>query len=416
MSGTENGAAAETLLSQSAATVEEAPPVPDLTPPPPPPGGGSRVVRWLVAGAVGLTLLAGAAVAVLLLASSKHKPKPPPPPPPLTSAQIAKIAGKSTVLVVARGKSSSPLFNGGSNLLGIESGIVWDPNGDIVTCAHGVVNARDVQVGFNGGTLIPAKVVGVNVAKDVAVIRVGRSDLAGARPVVRAPADSVAQGNPAYAAGFADNGGNNLLNIPYQFTTGSVVANSGVGINVQTNPFGPDDNGLLNQVDLIQTDAAINPGNSGGGLFDAKARLIGMNSAAVTQGHTEGFAIKESTLEQVVPSLLAGNSRDYLGLGLIAIPSSLNDQLGIRGGLIVTQVETDSSADQQGLDSLLQQATSNGDLLVLYQVEDHTVTTEQELIEALDQINSGQTVKLSLAEVDSNGNVVSAESPTITMS
>jgi S1-C subfamily serine protease len=361
-------------------------------------------------------LLAGAVVAVLLLAASKHKPAPPPAPKPLTPAQIANDGRASTVLVVARGKSSSPLFSGGSNLLGVESGIVWDPNGDIVTCAHGVVNARDVQVGFNGGALIPAKVVAVNVEKDVAVIRVGRSDLAGARPVVRAPAGSVAQGNPAYAAGFADDGGNNLLNIPYQFTTGSVVADSGVGINVQTNPFGPDDNGLLNQVDLIQTDAAINPGNSGGPLFDAKGRLIGMNSAAVTQGHTEGFAIKETTLEQVVPPLIAGNSHDYLGLGLIASPSSLNNQLSITGGLIVTQVETDSSADQQGLDSLLQQATSNGDLLILYKVEDHPVTTEQELIETLNQINSGQTVKLSLAEVDANGNVVSAESPTITMS
>ncbi|MBV9336825.1 MAG: serine protease [Solirubrobacterales bacterium] len=417
MSTTENGAAAETLLSEPAtASVKETSGIPDLAPPQPPPGGGSRVVRRLLAGAVGLTLLAGAAVAVVLLASSKPKHPRAPTPPPLTTAQVANIGKRSTVLVVARAKSSSPLLNGGSNLLGIESGIVWDRNGDIVTCAHGVINASNVEVGFNGGALIPAKVVAVDVADDTAVVRVNAPDLVGAQPIARAPAGSVAQGNPAYATGFGDDGGDNILNTPYQFTTGSVVAASGVNINVQTDPFGSDDNGPLNQVDLIQTDAAINPGNSGGELLDAKGRLIGMNSAAVSSAHTVGFAIKESKLEQIVPSLMAGKSRDYLGLGLIAMPSGLAQQVKIDGGFVVTAVETDSSADQEGMDSLLQTATNHDALLVVYQVDDHAVTTEQELIETLNQINSGQRVKLGLLGVDSNGNVIPLDPITITMS
>jgi putative serine protease PepD len=422
MSATENGAAADTLLSEPAVpAVDEMPAVPDVAPAPSPPGpgGGSRTVRRLVAGAIALAVLAAAAVTVLLVSSSSPKKKHHHvvvKPVTLTTAQIATIGRHATVLVVARGKSSSPLLNGGSNLLGIESGIVWDRNGDIVTCAHGVVNASDVQVGFNGGALIPAKVVAVDVADDTAVLRVNMPDLAGAQPVVKAPAGSVQQGDAAYATGFADDGGNDLLSIPYQFTTGSVVADSGVSINVQTDPFGSDDNGLLNQSNLIQTDAAINPGNSGGELLDAHGHLIGMNSAAEVSGHTVGYSISGTKLEQIVPSLLAGKSRDYLGLGLIAIPSDIANQVNIDGGFIVTAVETDSSADQEGLDSLLQTATNHGALLVVYQVNDREVTTEQELVEALDQINPGDTVKLSLLALDAHGNVLPLDPITITMS
>ncbi len=59
---------------------------------------------------------------------------------------------------------------------------------------------------------------------------------------------------------------------------------------------------------LIQTDAAINPGNSGGPLIDADGRLIGINTAILSQSGDSagiGFAVPINVIKRIVPELLS---------------------------------------------------------------------------------------------------------------
>jgi S1-C subfamily serine protease len=60
--------------------------------------------------------------------------------------------------------------------------------------------------------------------------------------------------------------------------------------------------------ELIQTDAAINPGNSGGPLLDSDGRLIGINTAILTQGGGSegiGFAVPINNIKRILPELAA---------------------------------------------------------------------------------------------------------------
>ena len=60
---------------------------------------------------------------------------------------------------------------------------------------------------------------------------------------------------------------------------------------------------------FIQTDASINPGNSGGALLDAKGRLIGINTAIISQTRSSigiGLAIPVNIAKNVLTDFVEG--------------------------------------------------------------------------------------------------------------
>ena len=74
--------------------------------------------------------------------------------------------------------------------------------------------------------------------------------------------------------------------------------------------------------DLIQTDAAINPGNSGGPLLDSDGRLIGINTAILSQSGSSagiGFAVPINNIRRALPELLSSGkvSRPRMGWQLV---------------------------------------------------------------------------------------------------
>lgn len=96
--------------------------------------------------------------------------------------------------------------------------------------------------------------------------------------------------------------------------------------------------------DLIQTDAAINPGNSGGPLLDSDGRLIGINSAILSQSGSSagiGFAVPINNIRRVLPELLASGkvSRPRMGWQLVD-----TDQ-----GPMVLRIARDSAAGNAGI-------------------------------------------------------------------
>src|SRR5207248_2309600 len=99
--------------------------------------------------------------------------------------------------------------------------------------------------------------------------------------------------------------------------------------------------GILDQVELLQTDAAINPGNSGGPLFDQLGRLVGINVAIASEhGRNEGvgFAIPANTAREICEQLAAQGEvvRGFLGIAMQEVPPGLESRLGVgeTGGVI----------------------------------------------------------------------------------
>jgi S1-C subfamily serine protease len=184
------------------------------------------------------------------------------------------------------------------------SGFVLDTRGYILTNAHVVEGATQVQVAFDdsGSNLTDAKVIGRDPSTDLAVIKVDPSK-AKLRPLELGDSDKALVGDPVVAIG-------NPFGYSRTVTTGIVSAK-------QRRIEAP--NGF--QIDnVIQTDAAINPGNSGGPLIDAQGRVIGINSQIATAGVPGsvgiGFAVPVNTAKQVFPQLEKNGKidRPYLGI------------------------------------------------------------------------------------------------------
>jgi serine protease Do len=123
--------------------------------------------------------------------------------------------------------------------------------------------------------------------------------------------------------------------------------------------------GMLDLVELLQTDAAINPGNSGGPLFDQFGRVAGINVAiASDNGGNQGigFAIPSNTAREIFTTLVDKGEvvRGYLGVLLRDLSRSEAREFGVSdtGGVVVAHVEPGQAANRAGLQV--------GDIIVRY--------------------------------------------------
>jgi len=135
------------------------------------------------------------------------------------------------------------------------SGFIVTPDGYILTNAHVVKDADEVMVKLNDKREFKAKVIGIDLRTDVAVLKVNASNL----PKVNiGNPDTIKVGEWVAAIG-APFGLENTMTV-------GIVSAKGRALPQE------------NFVPFIQTDVAINPGNSGGPLFNLKGEVIGINS------------------------------------------------------------------------------------------------------------------------------------------
>ncbi|WP_328719569.1 trypsin-like peptidase domain-containing protein [Streptomyces sp. NBC_00247] len=229
--------------------------------------GGRR--GSLLVGAVLLTLVAGAiggGVGAYVERNggltTVHLPQAAAAPAGRAPDSVAGIAASALPGVVT-------LHVSGSAESGTGTGFVLDDQGHILTNNHVVAPAGssgDITVTFSGGENARAEVVGTDSGYDLAVVKV--SGVSGLRPLTLGNSDNVAVGDPVVAIG-----------APYDLSN---TVTSGI-ISAKQRPItaGGEEEGATDvaYVDALQTDAPINPGNSGGPLLDARAQVIGINSA-----------------------------------------------------------------------------------------------------------------------------------------
>jgi serine protease Do len=249
------------------------------------------------------------------------------------------------------------------------SGFFISADGYLVTNNHVVENADDIKVTLKDGRELPAKIIGRDVATDLAVIKVDGSGFPfvdfedSAKPRV---GDWVlAVGNPFGLGGTA---------------TAGIVSAYGRSIGDQF-------------VDFIQIDAPINRGNSGGPTFDTYGRVIGVNSAIFSPSGGSvgiGFAIPAEVANTITKQLIAGGkvTRGYLGATIQNVTPEIAESMGMKGrtGALVAETTPGGPAQKAGLQS--------GDVVV--ELNGHSVASSIELTRLVAMSHTGDTLHVSI--------------------
>jgi len=217
---------------------------------------------------------------------------------------------------------------------GLGSGFIVSADGTILTNAHVVDGAEEVIVKLTDKREFKAKVLGLDTASDVAVLKIDARDL------------------PAVKIGTAANTrvGEWVLAIGSPFGFESSASAGIVSAFSRSLPDG-------SYVPFIQTDVAVNPGNSGGPLFNMAGEVIGINSQIYSRsGGYQGlsFAIPIEVAMNVERQIVTHGKvqRGRLGVSIQEINQSLADSFGLKkpAGALVGSVDKDSPAAKAGLE------------------------------------------------------------------
>jgi S1-C subfamily serine protease len=272
--------------------------------------------------------------------------------------------GPAVVHVVAFGKGDRPAGQG--------SGVIFTPDGYLLTNSHVVANATRLRASLTDGQSLEAALVGDDPATDTAVLRLSGNGLPhaelGASASLRVGQLVVAIGNP--------------LGFTCTITAGIVSA---LGRTLRT-PSG----GLIDSV--IQTDAPLNPGNSGGPLVSGSGQVIGINTAMIAPAQGICFAIGIDTATWVATRLMRDGRvrRSRLGMSAQTVPITTRvrrfhglDQVS---GAMVADLAADGPGKLAGLQT--------GDVLVSF--DGLPVTGVDDLHRALTAERAGMEVKVGL--------------------
>ena len=215
---------------------------------------------------------------------------------------------------------------------GVGSGFIVSPDGYILTNAHVVDGAKEVDVKLTDRREFVAKVVGRDEKSDVALLKIDAKDL----PSVRiGDPEEVKVGQWVVAMGS-----------PFGFEN-SVTA--GI-VSAKSRSLGDG------YVPFLQTDVAVNPGNSGGPLFDLEGNVVGINSQIYSRtGGYMGlsFAIPIDVAMHVKDELQAHGkvTRGRIGVTIQPLNQSLARSFGLEKpqGALVSSVEDGGPAARAGL-------------------------------------------------------------------
>ncbi|MEJ7598732.1 MAG: trypsin-like peptidase domain-containing protein [Kofleriaceae bacterium] len=216
------------------------------------------------------------------------------------------------------------------------SGVIVTAQGRILTNAHVVNGADDIQVTLQDGTDWDAKVIGIDAMADLAVIQL-QGKVPALKPLTFGDSTALRLGEIVLAIG-------DPFGVGKSVTMGIVSAKGRGGM------------GIEEYEDFIQTDAAINPGNSGGALVNLRGELVGINTAIASKsgGYAGiGFAIPTNMARPIMDMLVKDGkvSRGYLGVKIVTVNAKLAKEykLGATRGAAVADVEQRSPAAKVGL-------------------------------------------------------------------
>jgi S1-C subfamily serine protease len=271
------------------------------------------------------------------LNDAQPRPRPVASPAPPTEAEA--LDAFSTVVVQVAERLRPAVVNVRAAPRGRDagagSGILFAPDGLLLTNDHVVHGQGRVRLRLKSGDELGGAVIGADPATDLAVVKAEGANLPfaelGDSGKLRVGQLVVAIGSPfgfdsTVTAGVVSALGRNLRGV-----TGRLIDN------------------------IIQTDAALNPGNSGGPLVDSQGRVIGINTAVIQPAQGICFAIPVNTAKFIVPELLRHGRvvRGYLGIQARTVPLGRlvrrKFELTQSEAVEVMDVTIDAPADQAGI-------------------------------------------------------------------
>ena len=283
----------------------------------------------------------------------------------------------------------------GGNLLPLSqgSGFVYDLQGHIVTNAHVIQGAEEIEVRFSDATVRIAEIVGEDLHSDLAVVKI--EDLPDrVQPVPLADMESLAVGQSVVAIG-------NPFGLEGTLTRG-IISALGRSIPALTSFSIPQ---------AVQTDAAINPGNSGGPLLNLRGEVIGVNAQIETDGSSDsnlgvGFAIPVSIVELVVPDLIEKGKHEWAWLGVRGgslFPTLVEAMdLTVERGAYLAEVLEGGPAAKAGLRGASREVSVSGRRVgvggdVITEIDGQAVRSFDDLLIYISLNTSpGQTVSLTI--------------------
>ena len=260
--------------------------------------------------------------------------------------------------------------------VGAGSGFIVSSDGLVLTNKHVVIDkAADYTVLTNDGQKYSAKVLALDPAQDLAVIKI--------HPVIRqgAPSnDGANSGNVFQPITLGDSSGIQIgqgaIAIGNALGQFSNTVSVGIVSGLQRTISASDQGGGFSETleGIIQTDAAINSGNSGGPLLNLKGEVIGINTAMAQGAENIGFAIPINIAKRDIDQVIKTNKIVYpfLGVRYVLVDSAVKEKykLSIDYGALVLKgskgepaITSGSAADKAGIkvnDVILEVKPSTG--------------------------------------------------------
>ncbi len=320
-------------------------------------------------------------------------------PTALTKSQVAAKCSPSAVGIVVEVPYSAPtgyydFFGGffGNYGYGYEqppqysqgagSGFIYSADGTIITNHHVIEDAAKITVYLNDRTTVEAELIGSDELSDIAVIKIDPTGL-DLVPMEIGNSDTLVVGDEVIAIGCP-------AGIDYMGTVTDGII-SAINRDVQLSDS-------KKTMTLLQTNATINRGNSGGPLIDASGKVIGINTLKLGADYEGiGFSIPINGALPIIAQILEYGEvvdRDNsfvsgeasIGIRCSDISSSDADYYGIPLGVLVVQIDKDSSAAKAGL--------RRGDIITAYNGK--TVTTTVEINTCKSANKAGDEITLTV--------------------
>ncbi|KTD62828.1 S1C family serine protease [Legionella shakespearei] len=269
---------------------------------------------------------------------------------------------------------------------GAGSGIIWDAQGHIVTNFHVINGADDLAITL-GNMTVPAKVIGAEPRKDIAVLQIKSPQalayLKSYKPFEIVHLNDLIVGQKAIAIG-------NPFGLDHSLSKGVISA---LGRQV------PGIGGVTIH-NMIQTDTPINPGNSGGPLLNSAGQLIGLNTMIYSRSGASagiGFAVPADDIERIVTQIIKNGRVVLSGIGIQRIEPNVAKRLGVKKGILIADVVPNTPAAKLKLRGTHRDQWGRivmGDVIVA--VNAHPVPDYDVLYNMLTEIKVGEEVTLSI--------------------
>ncbi len=265
---------------------------------------------------------------------------------------------------------------------GVGSGVIFNPDGWILTNRHVVAGSTTVTVELKDGTEHTGTVYGIDTLTDLAIVKVEATGLTAA-PL--GDSDSLRVGQLVVAIG-------SPLGTFSNTVTSGIVSAKGRSIRTEGSQLN----------NLIQTDAAINPGNSGGPLLDATGAVVGINTAIARDSTGIGFSIPINLAKPLMVQSVAGQplARPYIGIRFVRIDgqSAKDLNLPVEAGAYVRILDANDQPTNENAVASGGPAESagiqTGDILV--SINGKVIDQEHPLDTLLTQFSPGQSVQVEI--------------------